>query len=442
MKLRTRHASLASGYSCVQMMFACLLSWLSVFDLQAGGRTELFVSDPGNGPLLFFVRPESNDGKPSGGDSDERRESVYVWSAGDPGPPQRVMRCNVPQPDFLHRISRRVVLIRYDYKLQLFDLKAGKMERLLKSEDQGDFVRADGNTVYVLQHTVPRESYGYRLKTQDGKTVLDEWYRPRDRLCAFTAGDAQKIVELAGFLIEAILQHDAEGFWVVTAETQPRLLRLSPQGEITDELPWQVEWAACEAKFSLSPDARHIALSILRTDQDFHRSRDLVVMSREKKAIVKTVRDINLTTSSLLLGSSTPSLQLEWLDRSTLRFILGFSFKGQVLNIETEAITELDQTPLQQRKSSDSREVVGKFETTHGKVWFGKDADLAASVLNAKGRWVSSCLEFSPDSAWAALASPVLDGVVVLDGEKKARRKLIEDWCYDLHWLAASGAKP
>ena len=440
--IHRRHSSHVFGRSWLPMMLACLLPWLASPDLQAGGRTELFVSNPGNGPLLFFVRPENSNGKPSGGDQSERRESVYVWSASDPGPPQRVMRCNVPLPDFLHRISRQVVLIRYDYRLQLFDLKAGKMERLLKSEDQGDFVRADGNTVYVLQHTIPRESYGYRLKTMDGKTVLDEWYRARDRLCAFTAGDVPKILELAGFLIEAILQHDAEGFWVVTAETQPRLLHLSPQGEITDALPWQADWVACEAKFSLSPDARHMALSILRTDQDFHRSRDLVVMSREKKAIIKTVRDINLTNSSFTLSSSTPSLQLAWLDHNTLRFILGFSFKGQVLNIETQAITESDQTRLQQQKSPDPREVVGKFETTHGKVWFGKDADPAASVLDAKGRWVSSCLEFSPDSAWAALASPVLHGVVVLDGEKKTRRKLIEDWCYDLHWLAASGAKP
>jgi hypothetical protein len=421
-------------------MAACLLLWLASPHLQAGGRRDLFGCEPGAGPLLVFVRPENQHGKPSGGDQSDRLESVYVWSAGDPRPPQRVIRCNVPLPKFLHRISQHGVLIRYDDRLQLLDLKAGKMEQLLKADDQSDLVRADGSTLYVLQQTVPRESYGYRLKTKDGKTVLDQWHRPKDQLCAYFAGDAPKTVELLEPLIEAVLQHDAAGFWVVTAEKTPRLLHLSTQGAITDTLPWQADWAVCEAKFSLSPDARHIAFSILRTDQDFHGLRDLVVMSREKKAIIQTVRDIDLRNS--FLSSSTPSLQLAWLDRSTLRFGSYFFSSWQVLNIETLAITKFDPASAPKQESSDHRNVVGKFETTHGKVWFGKDTDLAASVLDARGRWVSSCLEFSPDSAWAALASPVLDGVVVLDGEKKERRKLIEGWCYDLRWLGAANTVP
>ncbi|MCX6852685.1 MAG: hypothetical protein NTY98_27665 [Verrucomicrobia bacterium] len=442
MKLQTnRHrSSLTPGYSWLRMIIACLLPWLAAADLQAGGRQELFASEAGEGPLLFFVRPENSHGKPLADDEGDRRESVYVWSAGDPGPPQRVMRCDVPLPNFLHRISQQGVLIRYHDRLQLLDLKAGKMERLLKTDDQSDLVRADGTTLYVLQQTVPRESSGYRLKTQDGKTVLDEWHRPKDRLCAYFAGDVPKTVELAEPLIEAVLQHDAEGFWVVTAETPPRLLHVSTQGVITDALPWQADWAVCEAKFSLSPDARHMALSILRTDQDFHERRDLVVMSREKKAILQTVRDIDLRNS--LLSGSTPSLQLAWLDRSTLRFGSYFFSSWQVLNVETLAITKFDPTAVLQREPSDPRIVVGKFETTHGRVWFGKDTELAGSVLNAKGNWVSSCLEFSPDSAWAALASPELDSVVVLDGENRTRRKLIDGWCYDLRWLGAPGEKP
>lgn len=437
-----RHSSsLATGSSCWPMMLVCLVPWLALPDLQAGGRTELFACETGPGPLLCFVRPENRNGKPLAGDPDDRLESVYVWSAGDPRPPQRVMRCDVPLPDFLHRISQHVVLIRYDYRLQLLDLKAGKMERLLSSEDQSDLVRADGNRLYVLQQTVPPDSSGYRLKTKDGKTVLDEWHRPKDRLCAYLAGEARKTVELAEPLIEAVLHHDAEGFWVVTAETKPRLLHLTTQGAITDELSWQADWATCEAKFSLSPDARHIALSILRTDQDFHRFRDLVVMSREKKAIIQTVRDIDLRSSSLILSSSTPSLPLDWLDRSHLSFLMGFNFKAQVLDIETQAITSSDLTPAVPQER-DPRKAIGKFETAHGRVWFGKDTELAGSVLDAKGRWVSSCLEFSTDSGWAALSSPDLDGVLVLEGEKKNRRKLIEGWCYDLHWLAASGEKP
>ncbi|WP_221306286.1 hypothetical protein [Prosthecobacter vanneervenii] len=352
-----------------------------------------------------------------------------------------MMRCDAPPPRFLHRIKQHVVLIRYDDRLQLLDLKAGKMERLLKAEEPSDLVRTDGDTIYFLRQTVRCESYGYRLKTLDGKTVLDEWYRPRDRLCAYTAGDAPKTAELAEPFIEAVLQHDEEGFWVVTAETQPRLLHLTTHGRITDMLPWQADWAVCEAKFLLSPDARHIALSILRMDQDFHGCRDLVVMSREKKAILKTVRDVDLRNS--ILDSSTPSIRMEWLGRNTLQFGTNFSFNGQVLNVDTSAISESSASkPDLRQVTADQRVVAGKFETTFGQVWFGHDKELAGSVLNAKGDWVSACLEFSPDAQWAALTSSDLDCVVVLDGEKRSRRRLIDGWCSDLEWLGGWGVKP
>ncbi len=415
----------------------CMLLGFTCSALHAGQGLKIFACEPGEGPMLVFVRPENSDGRPLVGSRDDRSENVYVWSAGDPEPPHRVIHCNVPLPHFLHRLSRHEVLIRYDYRLQLLDLKAGKMTQLLKTKDQSDLVRADGNTLFLLQHTVPQESYGYRLETRDGKTVLDGWHRPKDRLLAYFAGEVPKTVELAEPLIEAILHHDAAGFWVVTAETKPRLLHLSPQGKITDELPWHADWAVCEAKFLMSPDARHIAFSILRTDQDFHSCRDLVVMSREKKTIIKTVSDIDMRSSSLMFGSATQSLQLAWLDRSHLQFRLMLGFEGEVLDVETLAVTKSDLKALYPQEPRDKREVVGKFETTFGKVWFGKDTELAASVLDAKGDWVSSCLEFSPDSSWAALASPDLDCVVVLDGEKRSRRKLIDGWCYDLGWLDA-----
>ncbi|WP_395753075.1 hypothetical protein [Prosthecobacter sp.] len=413
----------------------CLLFGFMCAPLQADQGLKIFACEPGEGPLLVFVRPENSDGRPLVGSRDDRSENVYLWSAGDSEPPKRVIHCNVPLPRFLHRISRHEVLIRYEDRLQLLDLKAGKMTPLLKTKDQSDLVRADGDTLYLLQHTVPRESYGYRLETRDGKTVLDEWYRPKDRLFAYFAGEVPKTAELAEPLIEAILQQDAAGFWVVTAETKPRLLHLSPQGKITEELPWQADWAVCEAKFLLSPDSRHIAFSILRTDQDFHSCRDLVVMSREKKTVIKTVSDIDLRSSSLMLGSATPSLQLAWLDRSHLQFQLMLGFQGEVLDVETLAVAKSDLKALHPQEPRDKRQVVGKFETTFGRVWFGKDTELAASVLDAKGDWVSSCLEFSPDSSWAALASPDLDCVVVLDGEKRRQRRLIDGWCYDLGWL-------
>lgn len=422
------------------MFFACLLSWLISSSLQAGGDFELFAARPDAGPLLVFVRPEDSQDKPIKGGEADRHESVYVWNAGDPGPPQRVMRCNVPLPDFLHRISQQVVLIRYDDRLQLLDLKAGKMERLLKSDDESGLVRAEGNTVYFVQQTAPPKSHGYRLKSQDGKTVLDQWPRPKDRLCSYFAGDASLTVELAEPLIEGVLQHDAEGLWVVTAEAVPQLLHVSVQGVITDVLPWQADWAVGLARVSLSPDGRHLAFSILRTDQDFHGRRDLVVMSREKKAIIQTVRDIDLSTS--VLASVAPSLDLNWLDRSTLRFGRSLFSRGQILNVETLAIGMSEPAPATGREESERRTVVGKFETTFGKAWFGKDSELAGSVLNAKGNWVSACLEFSSDGGWAALTSRGPDSVVVLDGEKRSRRRLIEGWCYDLRWLAAPGMKP
>ena len=107
----------------------------------------------------------------------------------------------------------------------------------------------------------------------------------------------------------------------------------------------------------------------------------------------------------------------------------------------TQAITESDQTPTAPQER-DPRKAAGSFETAHGRVWFGKDSALAGSVLDAEGRWVSSCLEFSPDSGWAALSSPDLDGVLVLDGAQRSKRQLIEGWCYDLQWLAAASRKP
>jgi hypothetical protein len=413
-----------------------MLCLASPYKVHAGGKVEIFASEPSGGPLLSFVRPENRHDKPVGGDQGDRHENVYLWSAGDAKPPQRLMRCDGPLPDFLHRISRQDVLIRYDDRLQILNLKVGKMQRLLKGEELSDLVRVDGDDIYLLKHSMSRKSFGYQLKTLNGKTVLDVWHRPKDRLCAFTAGEFPKIVEFAEPLIEAVLRHDEAGFWVVTSETQPRLLHLSKQGAITDTLPWQSDWAACEAKFSLSPDAKYIALSILRTDQDFHRSRDLVVMSCDKKAIIHTVRDFDVALP--LHFSSTPSLQLVWADKRILRFGSDYKPKWQVLDVETLAVTKSDQTPAEPQQSPKLRTVVGRFETTHGKVWFGKDTAVAASVLDAKGHWVSSCLEFSPDSAWAALASPELDGVVVLDGENRSRRKLIEGWCYDLHWLTGS----
>lgn len=50
------------------------------------------------------------------------------------GPPRRVIRCDRP-PDYLHRVDQKVVLVRWDYRLQLFDLEEGKLERLWKGDE-------------------------------------------------------------------------------------------------------------------------------------------------------------------------------------------------------------------------------------------------------------------------------------------------------------------
>lgn len=394
---------------------------------------------PCDGPLLTFVRPEDPNGNP--GHGNDRLEAVYWWSPGLKGQAKLLYKCRSARnlPTFLHRADVDRVLISISDRCQVLNLPTATLEPLWPGDDQTKFLKADGDKTFFLHRTVPDPHKGVEIEMNNaGVAVATDWYRPRDILCVGKLGHTTSREVLHEQALERVFLLDDRGFWAISADEPRHLIRLTNQGEVSSAIRIESNWIAEWIDIAPSPDGKFLALSVLRSDQAFQSRRDLVLLGVSDGTLLHRVNDV---VTAKPYWSSAASIAMKWLD-STRVF-----FGSPVLEEEGGGCRVLDVTQLAVRKPTSEerlaaspatrteRILVGSFETEHGKVWFAGDKDPAGNVLNSKGIHESAELELSDDGLWAAFSSPSTKGVFVLDGTRKTKRKVMDEWIYRLNWL-------
>src|SRR5213075_637557 len=87
-------------------------------------------------------------------------------------------------------------------------------------------------------------------------------------------------------LIERVLGIEKDSFWVITAGANRKLCKISKTGRREEIVGMDEHWVAPEIHYSFSPGGKHLALSALHDQHDFHKERELVVIDLQRKRVV------------------------------------------------------------------------------------------------------------------------------------------------------------
>ncbi len=354
-------------------------------------------------------------------------------AAGDKAVP--VWRGNVPLVVPLHRLTRDLTVIKSASDCYLWDMAKGLATPLWSGEDQTSLLKVEGGKIFFLRRLRPDPISGMKLKSgKNGKTVAEDWFRPRDKVCTLTPGDKAGAVELAVPALEHFVETGPAGIWAVTADEPRKLCFIANDGTVTEIIPFDRHWVASETHPVFSPARDYLALSVLHDEQDFHSERELIVVDVKRKVVTHVSHDVSIDN----WGAYPSPIKMTWLDATHLLF--GDGKNGQVLDAPSAVLSA--PTEVQRKAVAPSqvpapaRERKGLFDSAFGKIWFAGDKELAGSVLDKDGVGVRD-MEISKDGKWAAFCDPDSDEVFLLDGANRRKQRLVSGWAYGIKWLPA-----
>lgn len=386
----------------------------------------------GNGPLLFFVHPEDELGRPDSGG--KRTEVLYIHDPVAGTTTTALWRGRPPAPKPVERIDSQWILMQWNDRTFLHHLKTGGLRPLLP-EGPTKVLSTKGSRIYFLDGM--GLGRGLRLKTgEDGKARIEGYTRHMDAIWTMDALSSSPAVPLANVAVDRLVEIREDGFWAVTASPDRKLLRISRTGDVREILPFDPHWVTPQTKLEFSPDGKYLALSITHDDHDFHRERELVVVNLRDGRIVMEEARVRILS---IVDSATPFLPLRWLDDGRLLVFKADGF--WVADLAVRTFAKVDTSTIPPFPEVPKRKPLGHFDVEFGQVFYKGDQSPAASVLDERGTKVSD-MEISPRGDWAALSSPKDSNVYLVDGKARRKSLLMEGWAYNIAWLPAAGDPP
>lgn len=394
------------------------------------GQPQFKPMELSGGPLLSFVHPEDENGKsqPGGG---ERLEVFYLFDPVVHKKPQAIMREDIHSPRLVGRVSKNIVV--WDYKSQLFtaNLAKGTISPLLQEKGDNVLVAIESDRIYFLKRLVSDSMHGVELNhREDGKSVPRSWFRARDVLYEYKIDRSTPARPVSPLVFEHFFEAAPDGFWGITSESPHKVVRIDRKGTVHEEFDLGADWVLWRTVHQFSPTRRYLALSFNHREQDFPSNRTLLICDLQEKRIAYQDRKVSVPQGL----SMSPSLSLNWLNDSLLRYDVWFS--GGV--VDAQKSEKLDQAAAAKFLHRLPNEPADKFFRWEkgGLLYFAGGDEPVANVLD--GDVIVGEITISPDEKWAASDGTNGAGVTFIDGVKKKKRVIIDGWGYQLHWLPSS----
>lgn len=395
--------------------------------------------DVGEGPLLLFYRPESANGDPYSNPND-RVDTLYVFDPASPKKPQLVWRGEAPpfaRPVAL--VQKQTVVFELDDRIFLLDLKTGKTTNLRETKNQVEVVSVEHGKVYFVEHQERQKSFGFKLGTgDDDKTVVEDYFRPRDVLYVCNTTKPSRAKKLADLKIEKILLEDDKHFWAVTFASTGRgrkICKISKSGGGEVVAPFPNGWVASLANIKLSPKKKYLAVASIHEKHDFHTERELIVVGLNKKEIVLSKSALK---NKIRFGCCNTNIGLDWPNDNVLFFdgALGFAF--DITTGEKATVAQVEALRAATYSSDiKEKERIGFFDLSHGEAFLKGEEKPIASVLDESGAMVRD-LVIDEKGLWVAFASVKNSELFLVDGQTQKKNSVTTGWTYDLQWLRKS----
>jgi len=321
----------------------------------------------------------------------------------------------------------------------LLDLSTGKETLLKNSSKEIEVISVEHGKVYFLEMQKPQGSSGYKLKKGDNdSTVIEDYFRPDNILRVLDPKNSPESAKLAELQIEQVLFEDDDRFIVVSAGQDGRnrnLCSVKKSGGAETICPFPDFWVASLTRIEFSPNRKRVAVTAAHEKNDFHESRELMVVDLHKKKVVSKAS--KLKPLPMIFCSVPPSLFLNWADNDLLYAMSADEFaidlntgKPPTKEREREVVAAVKN---EEHQSEGARESIGFFEVVHGQAFYKGDKKPVADVLDASGAKVRD-LAVDCNGKWLAFASSD-SALCLVDGEKKKKRTLMQGWTYDIQWL-------
>lgn len=275
----------------------------------------------GEGPVLYFDRPEDSQGNPESDNGEKRINASYVLDPLLHKTPQRLWAGTGRLPDPIAFVSPGVLVVTQDDRSFLLSMKDAKTTDLLATKHSTEVVSVEDGKVFFKEHLPsPYFPCSTLVVGPDNIARSKSCPGPRDRLYVLDYANSQPAKRLADVEIDSILHEDETSFWVITAGKDlkgRKLCRISKAGGIEEIIPFDDQWVTSLTEFEIAPKKKYFALAYAHERHDFWKERGVVVVNIDTKKIIFSQEK---ATASTLPFSGSPYLGIGWLDEKVLNF--------------------------------------------------------------------------------------------------------------------------
>lgn len=436
-----------------------------IFELGAPGvaapdsETTVAVSNPvtlsfhpvevSDGELLFATRWEDAERNPADDSTPVEYGTLYLLDPASNGqaPHQLSPTGSDLAPQVLARLARDGVLLDHDDRTFYLTLSTGIAGPLVRDDVETEVQLVNGSVVYFLHRTLPDMAGGaFSHNRSSGRWEYD---RPRDVM--MVADPAHNIAArpLADRLIERVVGITETTFWVVTAEPDRYLARITEQG-LEPIITWNEHWIPWLTTIHLSPDGTYLAFETCddRVRLDY---REVIVVH----VPTKTQSFSRSKVGAFEPGSMHQKLNMGWTGPAHLSFVdfSSIDLSGRIedlLHCRIEFLGASDHILSAENSVSFSdaalpeepkRDRIGYFEREFGRVYLAGRSRPVIDACDELGVMTGE-ITVSPSGLWSAGVKHDVPGVAFADGRRRKSRTLLPGNAGDLQWLPAANKVP